>query len=275
VPLVESEAQAVALAAGLSELHSCTAAPAAPSFQQAVFPVFVVSCVSGAGVPLLHAFLAHLKPLQEHKQAGSSSSRGSSSHAAGTNRAVQPDQVPVGSAADRSAEAAARPAPNQQQQQQQVAAGGKPSSSQLWVVSPKKHPPGSTPVSPVLPTAAAAAAPLPGLSPAPAAPEAQQAAAAADGVPGLGAGDDESSGRPGHFQVVHTYDVEGVGWVVSGIAVTGGWWLMMHVRCGTWLRWSLGRESRAVRCRETPADSLCVHLSLQACSRLLPPLLSC
>jgi hypothetical protein len=25
----------------------------------------------------------------------------------------------------------------------------------------------------------------------------------------------------GHFQVVHTYDVEGVGWVVSGIAVSG------------------------------------------------------
>lgn len=33
--------------------------------------------------------------------------------------------------------------------------------------------------------------------------------------------EDLSTCRPGHFQVVHTYDVEGVGWVVSGIAVTG------------------------------------------------------
>lgn len=232
VPLVESEAQAVALAAGLSELHSCTAAPAAPSFQQAVFPVFVVSCVSGAGVPLLHAFLANLKPLQEHKQTSSSkSSSGSDAVAAATNGAVQAGQVAAGSAVDRSAEAATRPALSQQQQQEQhqVAAGVKPSSSQLWVVSPKKHPPAApTPMSPVHPSAApaavaaaAAVAPVPaGLLPS--APQAQQAAAAAEGVPGPGAGEDESSGRRGHFQVVHTYDVEGVGWVVSGIAVTGG-----------------------------------------------------
>jgi hypothetical protein len=218
VPLVSSEAQAIALAASLSELHSCTAAPAAPSFQQAVFPVFVVSCVSGAGTPLLHAFLSHLKPLQEHKQRiGSTPTHDSSSiTAAGGGQVADGDAD-----GSSSATAGAGKLPN-------IRDG----SSQLWGVSPKKHLPAAdaSAVLERLPTTSAAqpsltAAAAPAAAAAGGGAEGASAAAAgggAEGTSAAAAGSLEAEEEvPGHFQVVHTYDVEGVGWVVSGIAVTG------------------------------------------------------
>lgn len=210
VPVVTSEQQAIALAAGLSELHSCTAAPAAPSFQQAVFPVFVVSCVTGAGIPLLHAFLSHLRPLQEHKQ-GSNSSSG----APGIAAAVQAGRTAAGSTTWARKGAAAASS----QQRQGPAGLQLSSSSQLWGVSPKKHRPSSTPTSPTHPAAACIAAPAvtAGMQ-----VEVQQSAGAPVQEAAVSAQAEDDECRPGHFQVVHTYDVEGVGWVVSGIAVTGG-----------------------------------------------------
>jgi hypothetical protein len=194
VPLVQTEQQAIALAAGLSELHSCTAGPAAPSFQQAVFPVFVVSGVTGAGIHLLHAFLSHLKPLQDqHKQPSSSTD--------------------VASTGSLEATGDAAPAKTNAQQQPQVSACLKASSSsQLWGVSPKKPPLSQlgAPAHPAMPATGAGA----GL---------QQPPSAAQQAAGVDVAEDGDECRPGHFQVVHTYDVEGVGWVVSGIAVTGGW----------------------------------------------------
>lgn len=197
VPVVQTEQQAVALATSLSELHSCTAAPAAPSFQQVVFPVFVTSCVTGAGIPLLHAFLSHLKPLQQEEEEGGSTSSGSSS-------AEQ-----RGRGADAASESHVKLEQQQQQQQPQrqqrlLSPCPKPaSSSQLWGVA--SSPPGQQPE---IATAAAATA-----------AEGDQGA---DTGPVQAAAQDADCCMSGHFQVVHTYDVEGVGWVVSGITVTGG-----------------------------------------------------
>ena len=206
VPVVGSEAQAVSLASSLSELHSCTAAPAAPSFQQVVFPVFVTSCVNGAGVPLLHAFLSHLKPLQHTKQ-GDSSAAG---HTPQPNVAADVVTAALPASQVQQQQPHQRTHHHRLQQQPHVSPGLKPAardgSSQLWGVS-------SSPPQPQLQaragggSAAAAAAPSCGAGPG----ACQQ----------QGAGGEGDSCRPGHFQVVHTYDVEGVGWVVSGIAVTG------------------------------------------------------
>jgi hypothetical protein len=56
---------------------------------------------------------------------------------------------------------------------------------------------------------------------------ADAAAAAAEGT------DAAAAVAAGHFQVVHTYDVEGVGWVVSGIAVSGE---RCHLMCTVFTR---------------------------------------
>lgn len=198
VPLVQCEQQAIALAAGLTELHSCTAGPAAPSFQQAVFPVFVVSGVTGAGIHLLHAFLSHLKPLQEqHKQPSSSS---------GCTSVASVSSVKAAGGVVAAALSA--------QQQPQVSAGLKAaSSSQLWGVSPKKQPP-------LLQLAPPAHAATPAATTS-AGTGAQEPTSVVQEAAAVEVAEDGDECRPGHFQVVHTYDVEGVGWVVSGIAVTG------------------------------------------------------
>lgn len=215
VPVVQSEAQAVTLAARLSELHSCTAGPCAPSFQQAVFPVFVVSCVTGAGVPLLHAFLSNLKQQQHNTQ-------------------QQSGGGVSGGGAPLPAAAAAGILPSQQQQQQQPCAvstaGGSSTttrdcSSQLWGVLPQKPHPNKEAAQHSgegmhtdTPTAAAATTTQDQPAAQQQPQQEQQEDEACDDVDD----DDSVVGPPGHFQVVHTYDVEGVGWVVSGIAVTGG-----------------------------------------------------
>lgn len=145
-PLVSSEDDAVVLAARLS-MTACTTAQAvqcndgtgsssstSTSNAPALFPLFVVSCVTGEGLNLLHAFLRRLQP--------SSLARNS---AAGTTDTTQ----------------------QQQQQQRQ--------------------------------------------------PQQQTLAAAAAAAAAGGSG----SGSSSHFQVLQSYDVAGVGWVVSGVAVSG------------------------------------------------------
>ncbi|KAF6256999.1 P-loop containing nucleoside triphosphate hydrolase protein [Scenedesmus sp. NREL 46B-D3] len=86
VPLILTEPHAVRLADGLSELHSCTAAGAA-SFRQVTFPVFTVSCVTGAGLSLLHAFLSRLQPVSTNRssrQCGAATVRTAVDNAAGS-----------------------------------------------------------------------------------------------------------------------------------------------------------------------------------------------
>jgi hypothetical protein len=188
VPVVQREEQAAQLAASLSQLHSATAEPTGCSFQQALFPVFVVSCVTGAGVPLLHAFLSHLQPLSPSKHSGVAAAASSSSSSGGMLQ--QALNLPAAAAAAPPPPAAAAAAPRVK------------GSSQLWGVAPEA--PHSKPSSS---SSSSAAAP------------ALQAAAAATAAPGLG--QRVGGEAAGHFQVVHTYEVEGVGAVVSGIAVSG------------------------------------------------------
>lgn len=272
VPVVQSEQQAIGLAASLSELHSCTAAPAAPSFQQAVFPVFVVSCVSGAGIHLLHAFLSRLRSLQVHKQEQRRGCEQEHQQEQVDMQEQQQDQQQEGqqerqqegqreleqasgvlsvssaSTAQQQGHAAAKAAAEASSARAAPASGGSPArqqqpavqqmtpskdgSSQLWGVSPHKHKavPGASAATTAAAAGTAAAAATAGSL------GQGSALCAEDAAVGVSGERDEGC-RPGHFQVVHTYDVEGVGWVVSGIAVTGTCAaccsLMQHVLC--WL----------------------------------------
>jgi hypothetical protein len=115
---------------------------------------------------------------------------------------------------------AGSPAHQQQQLAIKQVAPSRDGSSQLWGVSPQKHK-----EVPGIPAAAATAGTSAGTAAAATAAAAgglgqSSVLCAGDAAVGV-SGEREEECRPGHFQVVHTYDVEGVGWVVSGIAVTG------------------------------------------------------
>jgi hypothetical protein len=241
VPVVVTEPQAVKLADALSELHSCTAGAAA-SFRQVTFPVFTVSCVTGAGLSLLHAFLSRLQPVSTHRssrQCGTATTAAAaSSDGVGTQvcaseagiaaavelRESQQGPLPSSSssssnkpwissyaaAASDSRGVAAAAADAGGVQRQLLDLEG---SSSLWVTKQ---------------LAAEAAAACAGTSAAAAtgtgagaAAEASASALAEAEDAGAAAAAAAAADAAGHFQVVHTYDVEGVGWVVSGIAVSG------------------------------------------------------
>lgn len=226
VPVVLTECQASSLAAALSELHSCTAAAA--SFQQVTYPVFTVSCVTGAGLSLLHAFLSRLKPVsadRSNRQCGTGSTTlgvvpdgGSNSSSSSQGLAAEALLLP-GHQPQDSGEWQ-RQQPQQQQPHQQLL--GMDGSSSLWVPE--------VPVGDAAAAAASAAGVDPSATDEPhAASAAARGSAAAGGrsggscfsKPAAAAAAGSASQPAGHFQVVHTYDVEGVGWVVSGIAVSG------------------------------------------------------
>lgn len=200
VPAVTSEAQAAHVAAMLSDLHSCTAAGTAASFQQVIFPVFTVSCVTGSGLSLLHAFLSKLRPVSTlrrkdvlHERDGGDAAN-SSADLAGLQQQGLEEPAAAYQQQVRQ-QAAAEYAEDGSEQQQQAQLVNMEGSSQLWL------PPASAgEVSSIGAAGGKTGTP---------------AAAAGVGVGGVAAG------PAGHFQVVHTYDVEGVGWVVSGIAVAG------------------------------------------------------
>jgi hypothetical protein len=233
VPVVVTEQQAVRLADALSELHSCTAGAAA-SFRQVTFPVFTVSCVTGAGLSLLHAFLSRLQPVSTNRSsrqcgtaaAAAASSDGVVTHArardAGMAAAVELQETQqqkslasssssskpwIGSyvaAASDSGGVATAAADAEGVQRQLLDMEG---SSSLWVA--KQLTGAAEAATSCSGSSAAAAGAAAGAGAAAEAPaEAEDAGAAA-------------ADAAGHFQVVHTYDVEGVGWVVSGIAVSG------------------------------------------------------
>jgi hypothetical protein len=232
VPVVATEPLAVQLADALSELHSCTAGAAA-SFRQVTFPVFTVSCVTGAGLSLLHAFLSRLQPVSTNR-----SSRQCGAAAAAASPACSSSSVGIRAGAADADVAAAAGLPYSQQRasasssrsnkqpwmdSHATAAGGAAAdvqqqlldlegSSSLWVTrqlaaeaaASGSHTGTAAGGGVDVGTAVNAAASVPVLA------EAEDAGAAAAAVDAAG-----------HFQVVHTYDVEGVGWVVSGIAVSG------------------------------------------------------
>lgn len=230
VPVVLTEPQAARLADTLSELHSCTAAALDASFRQVTFPVFTVSCVSGAGLSLLHAFLSRLQPVSTSRSSrqcgaaaapvGSHSSGVQPSCAAGSAAAVEPQmqqQQPASSSSRPWQEAAAAggvcaatvAGDVGDVQRQRLEMEG---SSSLWVTQQ------------LAATAAAAAALDAGSSRVAAAAGASDGAGFdADTAAAAAVSDADAAAAvaAGHFQVVHTYDVEGVGWVVSGIAVSG------------------------------------------------------
>eukprot|EP00878_Enallax_costatus_P010114 GHUV01010558.1.p1 GENE.GHUV01010558.1~~GHUV01010558.1.p1 ORF type:complete len:668 (+),score=214.96 GHUV01010558.1:192-2195(+) len=203
-PIVATEAQAAKLAAILSDLHSCTAAGTAASFQQATFPVFTVSCVTGVGLPLLHAFLSKLRPVCTFERSrGMPSERLNNSAAAGKPVVVDPGQhQQTAATATEDVQLQAANGQVTAQKQQRLAMEG---SCQLWLPTGTclHTTVGSNGNDSGADAAASSEAPAPGVGP--------------------GAADAAAVCRQaGHFQVVHTYDVQGVGWVVSGIAVAGG-----------------------------------------------------
>eukprot|EP00879_Flechtneria_rotunda_P009954 GHRR01010410.1.p1 GENE.GHRR01010410.1~~GHRR01010410.1.p1 ORF type:complete len:1136 (+),score=513.58 GHRR01010410.1:867-4274(+) len=183
MPVITSDAQAVQVAVTLSELHSCTAEAA--SFQQTTYPVFMVSCMTGAGLSALHAFLSKLQPVSAHRSHRQSAGGWTAAEGALEAMSAADAQHQGGQPADANHQ---QKCCHQQQQQMlwSVAApqqlGHMEGASKLWV--PEQH-------------------------------------SGASATAAVGTADGHSSQPAGHFQVVHTYDVEGVGWVVSGIAVTG------------------------------------------------------
>jgi hypothetical protein len=200
LPVVRSTQQAAELASKLTQLHRCTAAAAA-SFQQVTYPVFLVSCVNGQGLSRLHDFLSRLKPATSSCSpcqggeplggplGGGSSSAGHAGAACGHASEVALQQLQASDQPEHLQWAPGAPvlAPGSG-----VAAGSSAllavdSSSQLWVT--KEH----------------------------CATCASSSTVTNRKVPDVPAG----AAAAGHFQVVHTFDVEGVGWVVSGIAVSG------------------------------------------------------
>eukprot|EP00775_Hariotina_reticulata_P008727 gene8727-8908_t len=197
LPVVKSTQQAAAMASKLTQLHRCTAAAAA-SFQQVTYPVFMVSCVTGQGLSLLHDFLSLLKPATS---ACSPHQGADPLGALGGRCAAGPAAAAGGSALECVGQQlqASKPPEHFQWVAGGLVSGagravdpasparlGAESSSQLWVAE-------------------------------------EQAACASNSMVSTRGVRDAAAGAatPGHFQVVHTFDVEGVGWVVSGIAVSG------------------------------------------------------
>lgn len=209
-PVVVGEAQAARLAAILSDLHSCTAAGTAASFQQVTFPVFTVSCVSGVGLPLLHAFLSKLRPVSTSARSQGVPSDWPSHSASATKPVVldpgQHAQAEPPLLAEDQLQADHCEVP--QQQQQHLATAG---NSRLWLPFDAGLPTNTSSSDSVTTPVASTSSVVPAVI-------ASTAAAMPAAV----------CHQAGHFQVVHTYDVQGVGWVVSGIAVAGEHWATLQ-----------------------------------------------
>lgn len=204
LPVVDSETQAAHLAGTLSDLHSCTAAGTAASFQQATYPVFLVSCVTGSGLSLLHSFLSRLQPISTLRRdaVGRPGHCGYDNHAGhgSDGSGVTPQQARQ-VARDRS--------PALHQHWQQVSKG--PRSCQLWV-----------PDVPAFSSYSGSGSSGSGEVSRTAVSLSSESSFTGMQNARLAVTDAGMNCYPaGHFQVVHTYDVQGVGWVVSGIAVAG------------------------------------------------------
>ncbi|GLI70309.1 hypothetical protein VaNZ11_015260 [Volvox africanus] len=191
-PLVTTEAEALASARVLCQLHADTlASPTARGAVGVHMPVFAVSAVTGAGLPALHAFLnalqspALLKAACHTPLATAGSSNGlQSSVATGASVSLGADSSCDGASSCDGTSAGGSPLP----------AGGSVEFDSLDTPS----------VASAAAAAAAAAGPQQQLLYAPAA--AAVATAEAQAV---------------HFQVDGTFEVEGVGSVVSGTLVSG------------------------------------------------------
>ena len=226
--IITCEASAKTAAQQLSRLHAMTGSRAGGSFLQVTFPVFLVSSVTGAGLPLVHAFLSGLEPASslwegQGVEGGVLGGVGSIGSSSGVIAVAPPAAAATAGGGGGSVDANG----------EEVGAVAASRSSELWGFEPS----GVCEVMDGAGVAAAAARPplvavdaAPGAETPPAAAGDGGLAAAGGGdgslpvaaaaAAGGGGGGGSSNGR-GHFQVVHTFDVDGVGPVVSGITVSG------------------------------------------------------
>ncbi|GLC40915.1 hypothetical protein PLESTF_001055800 [Pleodorina starrii] len=211
-PLINTEAEARASASVLCQLHADSLATStARGALRVHMPIFAVSAVTGTGLPVLHAFLNALQPAAPVKGACSGSllpTAGSGNGAGLSSAASAPASASASAGADSSCDGADSSCCG-------ASAGGSPRAA----VTDGGTAFDSLDV-PAMAAAAAAAAAVAGpqqqllYAPAAAAPAvAVTTTAAAAAAP--------AEAQAVHFQVDGTFEVEGVGSVVSGTLVSG------------------------------------------------------
>ncbi|GIL85762.1 hypothetical protein Vretimale_13205 [Volvox reticuliferus] len=204
-PLVTTEAEALASARVLCQLHADTlASPTARGTVGVHMPVFAVSAVTGAGLPVLHAFLNALQSAAPLKAACHTPLATAGSSSGLQSSATTGASVSVG--ADSSCDGISSC--------DGTSAGGSPRAAAGSVGFNNLDAPA---VAAAAAAAAAAAGPQQQLLYAPAAAAVATAMATAAAIP--------AESQAVHFQVDGTFEVEGVGSVVSGTLVSG----MVHV----------------------------------------------
>jgi hypothetical protein len=203
--IITDEAEATRAAVVLSDLRAVTGTARGASFLQASFPVFWVSSVTGQGLQLLHCFLSRLQPATVSSGSAGLTPAGPGGSAAGV-AVAQASSMKVATTGQLLDVGSAEALQVGSSQSQAGASNGNSSNGGMAVAGDTLEP--DTRTAPILAAAGAAAT-------------TGAAGPLADAAPAVLPTAVLTKADEGHFQVAHTFDVEGVGPVVSGIAVAG------------------------------------------------------